>query len=145
MRHHLFGLIFALGFVFASPVSAQVLITHSKALAGNVTPGDAAGFPVTLSIAGSYKLASNLLPGAGLDGIVAAAEDISIDLNGFRIAGGPAGGTNNARFGIWGQGDRLTVKNGTIGAFAGVAIHAPDRLYLTIEHIRIINLSLIHI
>ena len=50
----------------------QVLITQAKGLAGNATPGDAAGFPVRLSEPGSYNLASNLIPGSNLNGIVVA-------------------------------------------------------------------------
>jgi parallel beta-helix repeat protein len=131
----------------ASPaLASQILITHDKAVAGNVTPGDAIGYPVTLSRAGSYKLDSNLSPGAGKDGIVAASSDIAIDLNGFTISGGAAGGTNNGRFGIYDLGDRLTVRNGTIGAFTSVGpsaasagIYAPNRAYLIVENMRIIN------
>lgn len=123
----------------ARAADGQVLITHSKALAGNVTTGDLAGYPVTLSKAGSYILGSDLSPGPNLDGIVAATSDISIDLNGFRIVGGPAGGSNNARYGIWDKGDRLTVKNGTITGFNTAAIYAPNRQYLVVESMRLIN------
>jgi hypothetical protein len=123
----------------ANAVDGQVLITQAKALAGGVTPGDAPGFPVTLSEPGSYKLASNLSPPPGDDGIVTNAPDITIDLNGFRISGGPAGGTNNAINGIRGRGDRLTVKNGTIGGFEGNGILLRDRDYLIVENMLIIN------
>jgi hypothetical protein len=37
-----------------------VLIDQNRALAGNVTPGDNPGFPVTLSLPGSYRLSGNL-------------------------------------------------------------------------------------
>jgi hypothetical protein len=123
----------------ALAVDGQVLITQAKAVAGNVTPGDAAGFPVTLSRPGSYALGSDLLPGPGRDGIDVTAPDVSIDLNGFRLSGGPAGGTNNSRIGIWGRGDRLTVTNGTIGAFENAAIHNVSRDYLIVENMRLIN------
>ena len=50
------------------------------------------GFPVTLSRSGSYVLSSNLIAPADKTGIVIAANDVTIDLNGFKIAGsGPAG------------------------------------------------------
>ena len=141
MRRHIFAVLSALSAVlFAGPAGAQVKITQANAKAGNVTPGDAAGFPVTLSVAGSYRLGSNLYPGSGLDGILAESADITIDLNGFTISGGPAsGGFNNARVGINGQGDRLTVKNGTIGAFASSAIYAEGRHYVIVENMRILN------
>ena len=41
-------------------VDGIVLIDQNRALAGNVTPGDAPGFPVTLSQPGSYRLSGNL-------------------------------------------------------------------------------------
>jgi hypothetical protein len=37
-----------------------VLIDQNRALAGGVTPGDAPGFPVTISQHGSYRLSGNL-------------------------------------------------------------------------------------
>jgi hypothetical protein len=76
-------------------VDGVVLITQSSAIAGNVTPGDAPGFPVTISKSGSYRLASNLtLPADkntnGIEIGVANTSDvivITLDLNGFQIIG----------------------------------------------------------
>jgi len=130
------------GMLAAAPAGAadgEILITQAKALAGNVTPGDAVGFPVTLSESGSYKLAGNLTPGPNKIGIVVAAPDVTIDLNGFKLSAGPAGGANNSTHGIAGQGDRLTVKNGTIGAFRISGINAASRDHLIVENMRIIN------
>jgi hypothetical protein len=124
---------------YAFAVDGETIITQAKALAGDVTPGDAAGFPITLSVGGSYKLGSNLIPGATHNGIIVNAPDISIDLNGFLMSGGPAGGTGNSPYGIVDNSDRLTVKNGTIGAFRTAGINAPNRPYLIIENMRIIN------
>jgi len=137
------GILFAvLVLITGAPAQAadgQILITHAKALGGNVTPGDAANYPVTLSRSGSYILGSDLSPGPNRDAIVVASSDIAIDLNGFKISGGPAGGTNNARFGILANGDRLTVRNGTITGFESSAIQAPNRHYLIVEQMRMIN------
>ena len=36
-------------------VDGVILIDQNKALAGNVTPGDTPGFPVTISLPGSYR------------------------------------------------------------------------------------------
>ena len=56
----------------ASPALAasggEVLISQDQAISGSVTPGDAPGFPVTLSASGRYRLAGNLSPTAGTDG-----------------------------------------------------------------------------
>jgi len=66
---------------------AQTTIDQSKALAGSVTPGDTPGFPVTLSLPGSYRLTSNLTVPVGADGILITAENVTLDLNGFTIKG----------------------------------------------------------
>lgn len=100
----------------AQPVwglDGQILITQAKALAGNVTPGDAPGFPVTLTRTGSYKLASNLdMPvSGGVNGIEANNVEITIDLNGFRIDGK---GRTIAGYCIVGNQRNLTVRNGTV-------------------------------
>ena len=71
----------------AHGVDGVVLINQAKALAGNVTPGDAPGFPVTLSRRGSYRLSGNLRVARDTNGLEVAAEDITIDLNGFTIRG----------------------------------------------------------
>jgi hypothetical protein len=75
----------------ALAVDGVLEINQAKALAGDVTAGDAPGFPVTLSQPGSYRLTSNLA-GDGGDGGAAAViqittSSVSLDLNGFEIAG----------------------------------------------------------
>jgi hypothetical protein len=69
-------------------VDGVVLINQANALAGNVTPGDTPGFPVTISVSGSYRLSSNLtVPDVNTDGIDITADNVTIDLNGFSILG----------------------------------------------------------
>src|SRR2546428_10232429 len=69
-------------------VDGVVLIDQNRALAGGVTPGDAPGFPVTLSVAGSYRLSGNLtVPDANTSAIQVTADNVTIDLNGFTILG----------------------------------------------------------
>src|SRR2546426_5014835 len=69
-------------------VDGVVLINQSNALAGNVTPGDAPGFPVTISVSGSYRLSSNLtVPDANTNAIEIKTSGVTIDLNGFSILG----------------------------------------------------------
>jgi Right handed beta helix region len=130
----------ACAFAFSSAASAAVVvITHAKALAGNVTPGDTPGYPVTLSLPGSYRLATDLSPTAGKNGITASVQDITIDLNGFTLSGGPIGGANNGLNGIVGSGARLTIQNGKINSFKASAIIAPNSPYLIVENVRIIT------
>ncbi len=110
----------------ALAVDGVVEINQARALKGGVTPGDAPGLPVTISVAGSYRLTSNLtLPDANTDGIDILADNVTIDLNGFAIlgpvtcTGGPpvtaCSPTGGSGVGISGFSNAaITVKNGTI-------------------------------
>jgi len=65
-----------------------VQIDQSRALQGNVTPGDAPGFPVTISQPGSYRLTGNLtVPDLNATAIQITADFVTLDLNGFGIIG----------------------------------------------------------
>jgi hypothetical protein len=75
--------------VFAA--DGVILIDQNRALAGNVTPGDAPGFPVTISQPGSYRLSSNLVVPADSNGIELTVDGVTLDLNGFAIIGSGSG------------------------------------------------------
>src|SRR5882672_11227351 len=69
-------------------VDGVVLIDQNRALAGNITPGDAPGFPVTISQSGSYRLSGNLtVSDVNTSAIQITGENVSLDLNGFAILG----------------------------------------------------------
>jgi hypothetical protein len=69
-------------------VDGVVLIDQNHALAGNITPGDTPGFPVTISQSGSYRLTGNLtVPDANTTAIQITASYVNLDLNGFSIIG----------------------------------------------------------
>jgi hypothetical protein len=69
-------------------VDGVVLINQGSAAAGSVTPGDAPGFPITISQSGSYKLSSDLIvPDANTTAIEITAGFVTIDMNGFSIIG----------------------------------------------------------
>ncbi len=69
-------------------VDGVVLIDQSHAMAGNITPGDTPGFPVTLSQPGSYRLAGDLIvPDGNTTAIKIIADHVTLDLNGFSIIG----------------------------------------------------------
>src|SRR5512139_1391685 len=92
MRRHFVALGFAglLAAGQAAAVDGLILIDQNKALAGNVTPGDAPGFPVSITRSGSYRLSSDLtVPDADTTAIdvTTTASDVTIDLNGFSIVG----------------------------------------------------------
>lgn len=76
----------------AFAVDGVIEINQARALAGGVTPGDAAGFPVTIDQPGSYRLTSNLdvrqqATPENVTAIKIEVDDVSIDLNGFSIFG----------------------------------------------------------
>lgn len=71
-------------------VDGAVEINQAAAMAGGVTPGDAPGFPVVLTLPGSYVMTGNLtLPDTNTDAIelATATASIVIDMNGFFIIG----------------------------------------------------------
>ena len=104
----------------ASAVDGVVLITQASALAGNVTPGDAPGFPVTLSRSGSYRLASNLTVSSNVNGIEITADGVTLDLNGHTIAGDGSGSGAGIASSPSIRG--ATVTNGTVRDMGGQGI-----------------------
>lgn len=58
----------ALGTVATRATSGDgvIEINQHAAVAGDITAGDTAGFPVTLSVEGGYRLTSNLAVSAGV-------------------------------------------------------------------------------
>ena len=90
-----------------------IVFTQADALAGNVTPGDTPGFPVTLSVPGaSYRLGSSLTVATGANGIEVRANDVTIDMAGFTLAGSGQG-----RNGITSFNRNLRVANGQVRGF----------------------------
>lgn len=72
----------------ALAVDGVVEINQACAATG-CFPGDAPGFPVQITAAGSYRLTGNLeVPDKNTSAITVAASDVGIDLNGF-VIGGP--------------------------------------------------------
>jgi hypothetical protein len=117
----------------ASPATAldgEVLISQQSANAGGITPGDNPGFPITIRRTGKYKLIGNLNVPAGRNGINVTANYVTIDLNGFRIAGGVIGINASNRNG-------LTVMNGTIRNATSQGIDA--RNFAVVQDMQITN------
>ncbi len=139
MRNHAFiaaALFAALTFLPAAPALAQgeILITQAKANAGNVTPGDAAGFPVTLSLPGSYIVSSNLQPPADKAGIRIDSNFVDIDMNGFRLRGAAVATT-----GIYGVDfNSVTIRNGTITGFDAHGIYSTGDNWI-VENMRVVE------
>ena len=82
------------------------------------------GFPYTIPASGSYVLTGNLTPPPGVGALVAGADNIEIDLDGFAIispGGGGGPGIDSAGF------TGLTVRHGVVQGFSGSAISAGTR------------------
>ena len=120
-------------------VDGVVLIDQNRALAGNVTPGDAPGFPIRISVPGSYRLSGNLtVPNVNTSAILLATSHVTIDLNGFAIlgpvdcsggfpcAGAPPGPNAVGAPGIMLEGEgplfNIAIRNGIIQGMGGEAI-----------------------
>jgi len=103
----------------ATAVDGVIEINQARALAGGVTPGDGAGFPVTISASGSYRLTGNLTVPAGVDAIDIdpSAHHVTLDLNRFEIAG-PKAMDPSYTAGVFVLGGAwLRVRDGTILGF----------------------------
>ncbi len=113
-------------------------------------PGDAPGFPVTLSAPGSYTLTSVLqLPDENTVGIEVQADYLTIDLNGFPILGTTVCTTSGGApsCGPLGTGGGIVdptqsragveVRNGVVARTGGVGIQLGPRC--SIEWMRVIS------
>lgn len=146
----------ALVFALAAATSAQaqvVNINQAKAQAGNVTPGDAPGFPITISQPGLYRLTGNLAIGdPGTTAILITSPRVTLDLNGFAIQGpvvtsGAGAGLNcTGRAANYYSGagvmvllpantpGPVAVGNGTIAGMGGVGLVSVDDSFTLRQH-----------
>jgi len=116
----------------AIAADGEILINQAKVNAGGITPGDAAGFPATLSRPGRYKLTGNLQAPSGTDAIEVTANDVTIDLNGFTISHSP----QSLGYGVHAQNvTRLRVSDGTISGFGTAGISGSD--LVVVENMRL--------
>jgi hypothetical protein len=146
--------------VLAAPAAGVdgVLEISQACVADGCFPGDGPGFPVRIANPGSYRLTSNLqLPDENTTGIDVSTDHVTIDLNGFEIAGvtictGVGSGLSCNPTGL-GDGvtslaeTNTTVRNGTIRGMGryGVGLFAlpdgqarPERAG-TVEHVRVVS------
>ena len=131
----------------AAAVDGVREINQTCALQTGCFPGDAAGFPVTLSAAGSYRLTGNLSFSATLgppssDFIEITGDRVTLDLNGFEtrcsfpLTGNPCGRGSVAGIEVTGTGVRI--ENGFISGMpsSGISAFGSD---VTIERIHALD------
>ncbi len=90
-----------------------------------------ASLPYTISSPGSYVVAGALTGASGSSGITVAADDVTIDLNGFTLSG-----VAGSAHGISGAGQGVTVFGGTLRGWG------QDGIHLTGSRIRLQDLTL---
>jgi hypothetical protein len=118
----------------AAAVDGEILINQKAAIAGGITPGDAAGFPVSITRRGRYKLTSDLIVPANTNGIEVVEHDVTIDLNGHSILGGNVANRGINAAGVGG----FTVMNGTIRGFKDFGIFN-NGAFVVIDSARVIG------
>jgi len=106
----------------ARAVDGETLINQAEVNAGSITPGDAAGYPATITRPGRYKLIGNLIVPATQIGIYVTVSDVTVDLNGFTIRSASPGESGIGVFAQPASANRLRVMNGTITGFGDFGI-----------------------
>lgn len=150
MRTCITRVVLATTILFASASLAQAVdgvieINQARAVAGGVTSADDPGFPVTIGTAGSYRLTGNLsTTAASVPVVQITADDVTLDLNGFRIScssrGFPPEPCTLDNAGIRADTDftRIAVRNGTINGVGGYGIFLIGT-HNTVENVRIFS------
>jgi hypothetical protein len=125
------------------PRMSLVLSTATIALAqGNLTPPGPPGptfktlqeveprtpissIPYTITAAGSYYVTTNLVPAEiNQNGILVAANDVTIDLAGFALVGG--GGSSGEGISASGARANIVIRNGTVRDWPGSGVNFYD-------------------
>jgi hypothetical protein len=105
----------------ALAVDGVLEINQTCAVETGCFAGDAAGFPVTITSPGSYRLTGNL--DADATGIEILADFVALDLNGFRLDGDAT--SSSTSHGVHIPTRRaVEIRNGSISRFAGRAVNA---------------------
>jgi hypothetical protein len=109
-------------------VDGVIEINQASAVAGGVNGSlatDPPGFPVVITAPGSYRLTSSLSAPEFLSAITITANQVTLDLNGFRVSTQlPAGGVHGIN--AVGRTD-IRLSNGAIEGFGGAGIQSGDR------------------
>ncbi len=99
-------------------------------------PASAAGFPIVISMPGSYYLADNITGVAGKAGIWIQADAVTLDLNGFALTGVPGSGDGIVAPSVH---RNLSVRNGTVCFWSGGGIYGDNVKDSTYEDLRLCN------
>lgn len=132
--------------VAAPKVDGAVLINQASAMAGGITPGDAPGFPVTISRSGNYRLSGDISVAGTDNAFEITSPYVAIDLNRFKIQGPVTCSTPvitmscvggiPSQTGVDSQFGNISIFNGSIRGFGnGVQLGRSSRVYeLSLAH-----------
>src|SRR4029453_3319068 len=115
-------------------VDAVIEINQARALAGGITTGDAAGYPIRIFTPGSYRLTGNLTTDGNKSGIEILSDDVSLDLNGFALT--CAGGVAVDGISVPGF-KNVEIRNGTIRGFTRSGIFTN----INTQYVRVIGVT----
>jgi parallel beta-helix repeat protein len=101
------------------------------------TPIDS--LPFTIGASGSYYLTRNLTATGSGAGLTVSADNVTIDLNGFTLAGGGSGTVSGIN--VPNAQTNLCVRNGTVSGWAGGGIIAPAITVSIVEKVRVLGNS----
>lgn len=95
-----------------------------------------AGFalPFTISQPGSYYFTANVTATGSIAGIIVAADDVTIDLNGFALTGG--GGGTARGINVPAAQKNLAIRNGIVRGWAGGGVRADLATDSVLEKLR---------
>jgi hypothetical protein len=136
----------SLAFAVRAAVASDgvIEINQERALAGaiNGSPlSDPAGYPVTITEPGSYRLSGNLQVPAPLGGIVLESEGVSLDLGGFELRGGwscsccPVSCSGGGGIGIRVAAGHARIHDGSIRGFGDGVVDEVGRTH--VERVRV--------
>jgi len=135
MRIRIAVILILIGSTPAAAVDGVLEINQSCAVNSGCFSGETAGFPVSITNSGSYRLTSDLsVSGVGLSAITLAngLTDVTLDLNGFEIEG-PGSGTGHGV--SLDANSNVEIRNGTISDFGYSGVSG-----VTSSHSRVLDL-----
>jgi parallel beta-helix repeat protein len=96
--------------------------------------------PFTISSSGSYYLTNNLTGVSGSNGITIDADNVTLDLGGFEIAG-PVSSFANVGVVVAHARRNATIRNGTVRGWlgSGVTFGGADGSEMHVENLRVVN------
>ncbi|MBY0401960.1 right-handed parallel beta-helix repeat-containing protein [Myxococcota bacterium] len=131
----------------AAPVIASdgtLEINETCAVQTGCFAGDAAGYPVTITQPGSYRLTGNLAqPSAATAVLRVQANDVTIDLGGFEIAGTQTCPGNPASCAVAGIGWAIDAQSVSGTSVANGAVRGTARGILLADHCRVDGLRVV--